>query len=518
MSEKPSFLFRYVLPPYACFLLLGHMVLMMVRPEYPLGDPGVPWHFKWGQVLLETMSIPGQDFFSHTMYGAEWINYQWLFQAIIGVTQWIGGIPFTTAVLMTVYAFLPVLLLQRMLREGANAIIALLLACLAWFILTMHSLDRPHVFTYLFFSILVERLYRMFEGETDLKKSWWLIPMLTLWTNLHGGFSVGLFTIGVVFLTAGCRYGCNRNAANLAIVKNLFFTGFCCGLASLINPYGIGLHLHVLSFLELKVLANWQEFASPDFYTPSGNIRGFEFLILGLCIVFFLKGKFPSRMHVLDLVLCLTFLHFALQSGRHIILFTLVATPVIARGLSGLLKSRESWFIVRRGFELTQEQLQMRGGRIYFPLIVAGYLALSLTSSAFFQDHFYDIHLSRKTAELIREQPEKFQRPFNTDNIGGALIYYFGPDIKVFADDRADFYWQEFISEKYFKVRFGLEGWDDVLAEYDVDSLILPVDNALQAALLLSPEWKKVHEDDVNVVYFKAADETDHFSQEQDFQ
>jgi len=274
-------------------------------------------------------------------------------------------------------------------------------------------------------------------------------------------------------------------------------------LASLVNPYGIGVHLHVLSFLDLKVLANWQEFASPDFYTPSGNIRGFEFLILMLCAVFFFRGKFSSKISVLDLVLGLMFLHFALQSERHIILFTIVAVPMVARGISELLKSKEGWFIVRRGFELTSEQSRMRGGRIYFPLIVAGYLTLSLTAGALFQNHFYDIHLSRKAADFIRDNPERFKRPFNTDNIGGALIYYFGPEIKVFADDRADFYWQEFISKKYFKVRFGLEGWDTVLAEYNVDSLILPLENELQAVLLLSPEWKKVHEDDLNVIYLK---------------
>ncbi|MEM6885036.1 MAG: hypothetical protein AAF571_08390 [Verrucomicrobiota bacterium] len=507
MSDKPSLLFRYVLPPYACFLLIGHMALILIRPEYPLGDPGVPWHFKWGQMLVETMSIPRQDFFSHTMYGGDWINYQWLFQALVGVTQLIGGISFTTAVLMSVYAFLPVLLFQRMLREGVNVIAGLVLAALAWFILTMHALDRPHVFTYLFFAILIERLYRLFDGETNLRKSWWLVPMVMVWTNMHGGFSVGLFTIGVVFLTALGRYLLDKTPEHLEVVKTIFLTGFCCGLASLINPYGIGLHLHVLSFLDLKVLANWQEFASPDFYSPSGNIRGFEFLILALCAVFFLRTSSDSRIKVLDLVLCLTFLHFALQSSRHIVLFTIVATPVIARGVNGLLKSRDKWYVVRRGFELTEEQLQMRGGRIYFPLIVVSYLMLSLSTSSLFQNHFYEIHLSRESAEFIRDHPDKFQRPYNTDNIGGALIYYFGPELKVFSDDRADFYWQEFMADTYFKVRFGQPGWDKVLEEYHVDSLILPKENALQAVLSLSPQWKKVHEDDLNVIYLLSPEE-----------
>jgi hypothetical protein len=206
---------------------------------------------------------------------------------------------------------------------------------------------------------------------------------------------------------------------------------------------------------------------------------------------------------VLDLVLCVTFLHFALQSGRHIILFTIVAVPVVARGLDELLRPKKHWFLVRRGYELTEDQCNMRGGRIYMPLIAAAYLAISLIPNPFFQDHFYDIHLSRKTAELIRENPEQFQRPFNTDNIGGALIYYFGPELKVFADDRADFYWQEFMAEKYFPVRFGLEGWDEILDEYQVDSLILPKQHALKPVLKISDQWELIHEDKLNAVYWR---------------
>ncbi len=505
MSDKSSILFRYVLPPYACFLLIGHMLLMMILPDYPLGDPGTPWHFKWGQIIVEQMHLPRQDFFSHTMPGQDWINYQWFFHVMVGVTQKLGGIAFTTAVLMSVYALIPVLLMQRMLKEGCHAIAALFLAAMAWFILTMHSLDRPHVFTYVFFSILLERLYRIYEGKTDLKQSWWLIPMMTLWTNIHGGFSVGLFLIGVVFLVAIGRCIYAGTPENFRAARHLLLTGLCCGLASLINPYGIYLHLHVLSFLDLKVLAHWQEFGSADFYNPSGNIRGFELLMMALLAVFFTRGiaKGKARIGMLDLVLCLTFLHFALQSARHIILFTLIAIPVVARGLDDLFQRKKNWFIVRRGYEINRQQRGMLGGYIYYPLIVGAYLLLSLFPTPFFQNHFYDIHLSRQSAEFIREHPDEFKRPFNTDNVGGALIYYFSPEFKVFADDRADFYWQDFMQDEYFKVRFGQKGWDEILDKYQVDSLILPNEHALQALLLLTPIWEKVHEDELNVIYFR---------------
>lgn len=501
MASSSSSLLRYVLPPLAGFFLVAHLCLMMIRPDYPLGDPGIPWHFKWGQILFETGSIPRHDFFSHTMAGHEWINYQWLFQWITGLTQSIGGISLTTVVLMTVYGMLPVLLLLRMMREGGHFFIAFLLAGLAWFILTMHSLDRPHVFTYLLFAIFLERLYSIYLKRSNLRQNGWLIPLMTFWTNVHGGFSVGLILIATVFVTALVRWGMERNSQNGMAVRDLFLTGFFCGCASLINPYGIGLHFHVLSFLELDCLAQWEEFASPDFFSPSGNVVAFKLLVFFLIIIFFLAGR-SRKLNGLDLVLSLVFLHFALQSSRHIMLFTLVGTPVVCRGITSLIADRDSR-IIQRGFELTRQQLQLRSLWVYIPLVF--FLAAwgSQLPSPFFKKDFYDLNLSRESAEFIREHPDHFQRPFNSDNVGGALIYYFEGRVPVFMDDRADFYWQEFVEKTYFPVRFAGSGWQQILDEFQVDSLIITPKHPLTPLLEVSPDWGKVYWDNLNAIYWR---------------
>lgn len=503
MKLTRSSLTPYLLPPLAGFFLVAHLCLMMIRPDYPMGDPGIPWHFEWGQILFDTSTIPRHDFFSHTLHGHEWINYQWLFQWIVGATQFLGGIPLTTVVLMSVYGMLPVLLLWRMMREGGHFFVAFLLAGLAWFIMTMHSLNRPHVFTYFLFAIFLERLYRIYLGQTTLRRSWWLIPLMVFWTNVHGGFSVGLTLIAVVFLTAGVRWAFQRNVANAQITRDLFLTGFFCGCASLINPYGIGLHLHILSFLDLNVLARWQEFASPDFFDPSGNVVGFKILVFLLMIVFFIAGH-SRKLNGLDLVLSLVFLHFALQSSRHIILFTLVATPVVCRGLDILIENKKSSNrLARRGYEITRQQVQLRGFRIYGPIFFLAVALFSQVPSAFFKSDFYDLNLSRESAEFIREYSDNFRRPFNSDNVGGALIYYFEGRVPVFMDDRADFYWQEFVEKKYFPVRFAGPQWQEILNEYKVDSLIITPKHPLTPLLDLSGDWRKVHEDDLNALYWR---------------
>ncbi len=508
---------RWLLPPFVLFLFLGHLLLMLLRPEYPLGDPGTPWHFKWGQMLVEGKSLPSGDPFSHTMTDAPWVNYQWLFQVFTGLTQWVGGIPLTTAVMVSLYALVPVLLYQRMLREGIHLGVAFPLAGLAWFVMTMHALVRPHTFTYLFFALLIERLYRVFDGEVSWNKTWWIPLMFLFWANLHGGFSVGLMTMGLVGAVGMTRWlwmrwrhgsGSPSDLAGKQVVTHLFYLGLACGLVTLINPYGIGLHFHILSFLKLDILARWQEFNSPDFYSPSGNIRAFEWMILGIMVVFFCRGS-SERLKPLDLILCLFFLHFALQSNRHIMLFVIVATPVLARGIDAWLSRLPSNVFIRRGYEMTRDQAELRSGWVYIPLVMLAYAGISLSPLPVFEKEFYGQHLSRETADLIRSHPDRFRRMFNTDNVGGALIYYFGPEIKVFADDRADFYWQEFFENEYFKVRFVQEGWQEVLNRYGVDSIVLNKKHPLRVVLTEVPHWHLVHEDKLNAVYWRVLpDET----------
>ena len=58
----------------------------------------------------------------------------------------------------------------------------------------IHWLARPHLFTLLFAVIFYSLLERVHEGHTRLL--WWLPALMLVWTNLHGGFFVGLILVG----------------------------------------------------------------------------------------------------------------------------------------------------------------------------------------------------------------------------------------------------------------------------------------------------------------------------------
>ncbi len=86
------------------------------------------------------------------------------------------------------------LLFRLTRRKCNNALVAFVVAFAAMMATSIHWLARPHLFTMLFAVIFYALLERVKDGQTRLL---WALPLLTvLWTNLHGGFFVGIVLIG----------------------------------------------------------------------------------------------------------------------------------------------------------------------------------------------------------------------------------------------------------------------------------------------------------------------------------
>jgi hypothetical protein len=133
----------------------------------------------------------------------------------------------------------------------------------------------------------------------------------------------------------------------------------------------------------------------------------------------------------------------AFHAIRHIFLFILLAIPIIARELTRMTDTRDNWF-TKRSRALLAEQKQLKGDRIFVPVICALLIGLSLTMPTLFKTDLYSSHLTPGAAGFITDNMDRFKRPFNTMGIGGALAYHFWPEIKTFTDDRLDYYGDDF--------------------------------------------------------------------------
>ncbi len=97
------------------------------------------------------------------------------------------------------------------------------------------------------------------------------------------------------------------------------------------NPYGYGLHVHVIEYLRSDWIRNViQEFQSPSFRTE--NMMQFEALLfIGLVVA----GSLARRWRIVETLWIVYFAYMSLSSVRHVPVYVTVVIPVIAAELSG---------------------------------------------------------------------------------------------------------------------------------------------------------------------------------------
>lgn len=460
-------------------------------------DPGIGWHLVSGQYMLENKVILNHDLFSFTKPGYQWVTFEWLFQCFAAGLSKIGGLPFLTSVTALIYGSIPILLYRRTQKDGSNIYISLALLFISYFALMGHCHARPHIFTYFFFTVLLERLFLYEQDRINSNSLFLFIPAMVLWTNIHGGFAVGLVVPGLAFIVKLCQFLYSKDHSDLKKAKTYFLLGLGLTLASMINPHGLNLHIFVIKCLSLESIHKFQEFLSPDFNSGILFITIFKFALLTFILIVAQK---KNKISFLELVFVLFFIYQSLHATRHMFLFFILVVPILARELTNMINS-ESW-LCRRSAIVAAEQRELKTDKIWVPVICATFILLSLLAPNLFKRDLYGRNLTLGAAEFIKDNMDKFQRPFNTDNVGGALIYHFWPDIKVYVDDRLDFYGDEFFKQEYLEVLHVKSNWEKVLDKHEITSAII-ASKPLSTLMKASSNWSLVYEDNRNYLFFR---------------
>ena len=167
-------------------------VAVVIGGNRLLLDPDTLWQITVGQWILDHHAVPHTDVYSFTMHGQPWISTQWLAQVLYAeVYAWFGWTgPVALAAIGIASAFtLFARFLTRYLPDSTT-----LAFVVAVFLLTLsHQLARPHV---LALPIMVAWMSGLIDAaDRRAAPSFWLLPLMALWANLHGGFVFGLMMI-----------------------------------------------------------------------------------------------------------------------------------------------------------------------------------------------------------------------------------------------------------------------------------------------------------------------------------
>ena len=526
---RPAWL-RWVVPSIAdlFFVALLGLLACTALSVRLLGDAGIGWHIRTGQIILATHAIPHTDAFSASMGGQPWFAWEWLYDVKVGWlerTEGLNGVVLFTALMIAgvfSWAF------RLLLRLGANVIVAVVLVLLAASASMIHFLARPHVlswfFTLLWFCVL-ESSGKACEGAPPSSSEsstpghlrlLWLLPLSMLaWVNLHGGFPLGFVLLAIYWVSAvWLWFNLKEDRFDDVLQKiragrrlrNLTITGILSAAATLVNPYGFQLHVHIYRYLSNRFLMDHiDEFQSPNFHYVAQKC--FAALLLLTLVALTVKRRKIAMSHGLLLLFAV---YSGLYASRNIpissLLLILVIGPWLSEGMARLAENRRglsSQDFVRR---MGAIELNLRG-HLWPVVAVALTCWMAAHGGRLGATPMMDAHFSAKrfpVAAVNYLEGQNVQGPLvSPDDWGGYLIYRLYPRVRVVVDDRHDFYGEEFL-KSYLKMIHVQPGWEDFLQQHPAQCVLVPNDSALANILLETRHWKAVYSDDVAVAFVRA--------------
>lgn len=455
-----------------------------------LGDGDTGWHIRAGDYMLKNRQFIHQDFFSFSKPGEHWFAWEWLSEVLFSCLNSLGGLKAVVLFSAVVITLAFTVVFRHMVWRGATPLVAMAVSLVATGAASNHYLARPHVITFLFLAMSLWLI------DIDRKREtpwiWILAPLAVLWTNLHGGFFSLIACLGIV--SVGSALSQNWKAAR----RYGALTAICLCL-SVINPYGIALHKHMVEYLR----SDWiktavEEFQSPSFRNESViQFEGLMFVGIGL------SSFLISRKKFVEALLILFWAHNALQSVRHISVFVLVASPIIAGELSLWLKS----FCVGRPKSSTPRILESmsedltpacQSGGVWIMAVILGFVLWNDPQKwpQDFPTEKFPVAMVTKHAKLLQQS-----RVLAPDEWGDYMIYRLYPDVRVFFDGRSDFYGPQLGKEFMGLLQPSYE-WENLLKKHRFTAAMIPPSWPLASILKLDPTWRIV-EDSGNVILFQ---------------
>lgn len=486
---------------FVFFLILLLIFIMAARAPI---DSDLWWHLKAGEETWTTGRIVMQDSFSYTRVGAVWVNHSWLSQVGLYLAFRAGGYPALSFLMAFLAALSMGLVFWQM--DGPPLLRAFILA-LAGVVASTVWTPRPQMASLVLLAGVAYLLWAYKWRKRD--QLWMLIPLFILWSNLHGGYALGL-------ILAGCMIGgeilnhllgfSGEEVLPWKAIRKLGLWTVGAALVVALNPNGVQMWLIPFKTVGVNALQNLiSEWASPDFHVLLQ--QSFLWLLLITLAAIGLSGR---RLDGADLATLGVFAAMALVARRNFGPFAIVAAGVLSRHLwpalqAWIKRTRERGPAFWRRLINAQENRSKAPPRISPRLInavilvlltlVAGLKLYLVTSPELIATAISSSYPAGAVDWMQENHPAG--RLFNSYNWGGYLIWA-NPGYPVFVDGRTDLYSDEIIGQ-WASVVAAQPGWKDILDKWDVRLALLEPDQPV-VGQLEENGWRVYYQDGVSVL------------------
>ncbi len=444
-------------------------VLVLFLPTI-LTDTDTLWQIRTGEWILDHRAIPAIDPFSYTAGGKPWFAHEWLAETLMALIWRAAGMA-GIMILAAAAAGLTGAIVLRHARRFLPGIYAVLALIVALSNAAPSLLARPHLLAWPCLALWCAGLAN--ARAHRVTPSFWLLPVMLIWVNLHGSFIIGLILGFALMLEAVCD-----NPANARRVLS-DWTGFLLAAfaVTLLNPDGLSGALFPIQMIGMKSLVWIGEWQPTDF----GRLQPLELMILaGLALG--LSGA--VRLPPMRWLILLGLVHGALAHARNEQLLGLIGVLILAEPLGASLgrgcatRLPPVW---RRGATAAAViALAAMAARLALPLDPA------LTGEAF-------ATLVNRVPPAVRATPV-----LNDYSLGGNLIF---AGQRPFIDSRADLYGDAFLTAYRDIAAAGQMPVIATLTRHDIGWTIFPAGHPIVATLDHTPRWHRLLEAEGMIIH-----------------
>lgn len=435
------------------WLIFVFVSIVLIYKCFSFIDPDLGWHLVGGRIML-TSGIPKTDPFSYTMPSYPYINHEWLSDITLSLISNTLGIYGTSIIFGLLTAFL--LCINTQDRGTLGKIIFLISTSS---ILPFVSL-APRIFSWFFFSLLIFIVF----NQKNWKKFWYLVPLIILvWTNFHGSFPLGIFTllVAVVFRSFKSRKLVFKES--FALILSVLFT--------FINPYGSKIWQFVFStVIDPKMnsrILEWQPFYKT--VTPISLLLIFLFT-LAIVIIYRYWQKFPKEYLVFVIFLFV----ISMSASRHIPFFVVTTSFLLNQAYSFF------WIDIKKIKEGQNRFLKVLTKTLIsvFIFLVLEVLYISYYNYFYFRESaFYPVGAINYLRTHIPNG-----EIFSNYNLGGYITWRL-PEKKVFVNG-AMTVWNRVEAPKnesnnalndYYSVLENKADYKPIFEKYNIKTVLLPL-------------------------------------------
>jgi hypothetical protein len=538
-AQPSSSVLRFLQPSVRdiIFVLLFWSLLAGPLSNRPLADADIGWHIRTGELILANHALPRTDPFSSTMQGQPWFAWEWLYDLLLGILHQACGLNGVVWLCALLIAATFVLLLSQLLQRGTGLPLAIVLMLLAEAASAIHLYARPHIVSWLLsvlWFVVLERWEDWDRCEHARLPRWipWFFPAsMLLWVNLHGGWLFGMALLSI-YIFAAFVESLRAHDVLAAIraahrARAMAAAWVASALATLVNPFGWRLHAHIYRYLSDRYLMDRiDEFKSPDFHGWAE--RCFAVILMLTLLALWGNGRKLRLSHLLVVLLAA---YAGFYSSRNLpvssMLLVLIVGPILWANFVSMADNPGAWQwlctsadrISKFSDRMGAQEMQFRG-HLWAVLAVALALAICLQGGrlgsrqlihAQFDPRKMPVAAVTFLQEELQGKQASTEPVFSTDSWGGYLIYRMNPgrmnpgrlypERKVVVDDRHDLYGSDRIRQ-YLILMQAEPGWQSVLKERQIRTVLLPAGSTLANLLREVPQdWRVAYEDKVAVVF-----------------